>query len=87
MARYPRCDPSLSIVPVFDCLVGLSRHVQYGEQHAVLAIPSGNVLEGKIKPTKLRLVQAWIEIHRDELMADWRLAVDGQKVFKIAPLR
>jgi hypothetical protein len=41
----------------------------------------------RIKPAKLRLVQAWIEIHRDDLMADWKLAVEGQKVFKIQPLR
>ena len=33
-----------------------------------------------------RLVQAWIEIHRDELQADWSLAVQGQPVFKIDPL-
>jgi len=62
-------------------------HVQYGEQEAVIAIPKGNLLEGKIKPAKLKLVQAWIEIHQDDLMADWKLAVDGQKVFKIDPLR
>ncbi|MBI1869691.1 MAG: DUF4160 domain-containing protein [Chlamydiae bacterium] len=62
-------------------------HVQYGEQYAVIAIPSGNVLEGKIKAAKLKLVQAWIEIHRDSIMADWKLAVEGQKVFKINPLR
>lgn len=62
-------------------------HIQYGEQHAVVAIPSGVLLEGRMKSPKLRLLQAWIEIHRDELMADWKLAVEGQKVFKIDPLR
>jgi hypothetical protein len=30
---------------------------------------------------------AWIELHRDELMADWELAVSGQHPFKIDPLR
>ena len=62
-------------------------HVQYGEQHAVIAIPSGNLLTGKIKSAKLKLVQAWVEIHQDELMADWKLAAEGQKVFRIEPLR
>jgi hypothetical protein len=32
-------------------------------------------------------VQAWIEIHQDELMVDWELAVNGQQVFKIDPLK
>ncbi|MDD4906127.1 MAG: hypothetical protein PHD39_08225 [Methylobacter tundripaludum] len=30
--------------------------------------------------------QAWIELHRDELMADWELAVIGENPYKIAPL-
>ena len=62
-------------------------HVQYNDQSVVVAIPSGRVLEGKVKSTKLKLVQAWVEIHQEELMADWKLAVEGQKVFKINPLR
>jgi len=45
------------------------------------------VLEGKINSKKLRLVQAWIEIHQEELMADWELASQGQTVFKIDPLK
>ena len=51
------------------------------------AIPDGEVLEGSLPRGKLRLVQAWIEIHQDELMADWQLAVSGQQPFKIEPLR
>jgi hypothetical protein len=62
-------------------------HVRYQEQEAVIAIPSGEVLEGELKPNKLKLIQAWIEIHQDELMADWELASQGQSIFKIDPLR
>jgi hypothetical protein len=59
----------------------------YAEESAVLAIPSGDVLKGSIKPSRLKLVQAWIEIHQEELLADWRLAVNGEKVFRIEPLK
>jgi hypothetical protein len=38
-------------------------------------------------PNKLRLVQAWIEILREDLAANWELAVNGQTPFAIAPLR
>jgi hypothetical protein len=62
-------------------------HVQYSDEEAVISIPDGDVLEGSIKAAKLKLVQAWIEIHQDELMADWKLAVNGQQVFKIDPLK
>ncbi len=62
-------------------------HVQYSDEEAVISIPDGAVLEGTLKSAKLKLVQAWIEIHHEELMADWRLAVNGQAVFKIDPLK
>jgi hypothetical protein len=62
-------------------------HVKYQEQEVVLQIPDGNVLEGKLRNDKLKLVLAWIEIHKDELMADWELASNGEKLFQIDPLR
>ena len=40
-------------------------HVRYQDDEVVLAIPDGEVLEGAMPPGKLRLVLAWIEIHRD----------------------
>jgi hypothetical protein len=33
------------------------------------------------------MVQAWVEIHRDELMADWELAIVGEQIYKIDPLK
>jgi hypothetical protein len=62
-------------------------HVSYQGREAVIAIPSGDLLDGDIKQNKLRLVQAWIEIHKDDLMADWELASKGEAIFKIEPLR
>lgn len=62
-------------------------HVQYSDEEAVISIPDGTVIEGSIKSSKLKLVQAWVEIHQDELMADWRLATNGQSLFKIEPLK
>ena len=62
-------------------------HVKYQKYEAVISIPDGAVLEGKLPQAKLRLVLAWVEIHRDELVADWRLAASGQQPFKIDPLR
>ena len=62
-------------------------HVKYQDDEAVVAIPEGEVLDGSIPPAKLRLVMAWVEIHKDELMADWDLAVSGQQPYKIEPLR
>jgi hypothetical protein len=52
-----------------------------------LAIEDGCVLDGSFPPKQLKLVQAWIEIHKDELMVDWELAVNGEEPFRIAPLQ
>ena len=62
-------------------------HVKYQEQEVVLRIPEGDVLEGQLRNDKLRLVLAWMEIHKDELIADWELASNGEKIFQIEPLR
>jgi hypothetical protein len=62
-------------------------HIKYQKNEAVISIPNGELLDGKLPPAKMRLVLAWIEIHKDELMADWDLAVSGQQPFKIDPLR
>ncbi len=62
-------------------------HAKYQGQDASVSIVAGEVLAGEIPQAKLRLVQAWIEIHRDALLADWELAVSGQTPFPIDPLR
>lgn len=62
-------------------------HAQYGEHEAIVAIDDGEILEGYLPKPKMKLVQAWIEIHREDLMADWQLAVTGQQPFKIEPLK
>jgi shikimate kinase len=62
-------------------------HVKYQEQEAVISIPEGNLLEGELKTNKMKLLQAWIEIHQEELMADWELASQGETIFKIEPLK
>lgn len=62
-------------------------YVKYQDQEVVICLPNGQVLEGSFPPAKLKLLVAWIEIHKDELMADWDLAVQGQPLFKIDPLK
>lgn len=62
-------------------------HVKYNDQNAVYSIPDGNLLEGTIPPAKEKLVLAWIELRKEDLMADWQLAVAGQAIFKIDPLK
>jgi hypothetical protein len=52
-----------------------------------VAFEDGLVLAGFLPPKQLKMVQAWIEIHKDELFADWELAIAGEQPFRIAPLQ
>lgn len=61
-------------------------HARYGEFEASIGIEEGEVLAGELPRKQLRLVQAWIELRRDELMAGWELAASGENPCKIAPL-
>jgi hypothetical protein len=53
----------------------------------VIRIPGGELIEGELPVGKNKLVQAWLEIHKEELMADWELASNGINVFQIDPLK
>ena len=62
-------------------------HAHYAEESAVIAIEDGELLSGHLPKKKMKLIQAWIEIHQEELMANWKLAIAGQSLFQIEPLR
>jgi len=62
-------------------------HVKYQQFEAIFKIPDGDLLDGNLPAGKIKLILAWIEIHKDELMADWELASSGQRVFTIDPLK
>jgi Domain of unknown function (DUF4160) len=67
--------------------INLIFHAKYQDNEVIVAIPDGEVLEGSIPNAKMKLLLAWIEIHQDELMANWELAISGQQLYKIEPLR
>ncbi|WP_027360795.1 DUF4160 domain-containing protein [Desulforegula conservatrix] len=61
-------------------------HAEYQGQVAVYSITDGTVLAGELPVKKHKLVVAWIEIHQEDLIADWQLAVNGKKPFPIRGL-
>lgn len=61
-------------------------HADYQGEVAVYSILDGIPLAGELPPGKHKLVVAWIEIHREDLLADWNLAVNGKTPFPIKGL-
>ena len=62
-------------------------HVYYQDYTATFGLDQGDILTGDLPSRQSKMVQAWIEIHKDELFADWELCQNGEKPFKIDPLK
>ncbi len=61
-------------------------HAKYGGHRASYAIDDLRLLEGTLPPRVTGLVLEWASLHREELMADWNLAMDKKPLRPIEPL-
>ena len=61
-------------------------HAEYQGEEVVVSL-EGDALEGGIPKKKQSLVVAWVNIHYDELLANWNLLEKGEKTFTIEPLK
>ena len=62
-------------------------HAYYQNHQAVFAIDTLEILGGSLPQKERRLVEAWAELHRGELMENWQRLQSGQLPYKVAPLR
>lgn len=60
-------------------------HAFYGDFEIEVSIEDG-VVTGKFPKRALRHVLDWYDLHKVELLADWRLASQRKPLKKIAPL-
>lgn len=60
-------------------------HARYNEYKATYDF-EGNVLNGELPKKQSKLVEAWIIIHKEELITLWNIMKDEGKFFKIKPL-
>ena len=62
-------------------------HAYYQEHVAVLSVSPVALVSGSLPQRQQRLVEAWAELHQDELLTDWNLLLAGRRPTPIAPLR
>ncbi len=62
-------------------------HARYGGHKTTIRIADFAVLEGYLPPRALGLVMEWAEIHKDELLKDWELAIEKRPLILIEPLK
>ncbi|MDR0416557.1 MAG: DUF4160 domain-containing protein [Propionibacteriaceae bacterium] len=60
-------------------------HAYYGGHNASVGL-DGELLAGDMPLKQLRMVQAWIAIHEDELYRAWTRALRHEPAQPIAPL-
>ena len=78
---------------MFKCCVIRKEHnpphinAIYQKFKAIFDIKTAEKIDGKLPRDKEKLVSAWIILHKDELMANWELAQNGELPFNIDPLK
>ncbi|MFT6331714.1 MAG: hypothetical protein ACJAW3_000031 [Lentimonas sp.] len=60
-------------------------HAEYGKYSISVEIKTG-VVKGHFPKRALRAVLDWFDEHKEELLKDWQLAVEGKPLNKIKPL-
>ena len=62
-------------------------HAYYQDSVAVYALEQIELLAGELPQRQQRLVEAWAELHQQELQEDWQRLQSGQLPNKIDPLQ
>ena len=61
-------------------------HAYWQDQVAVISIQPVDVIAGALPTRQRRLVEAWAELHQQELLDDWSRLQHGQAPVPIDPL-
>ncbi len=62
-------------------------HAYYQEHKAIINIDTCELIDGELPKKQLKLVTAWAELRKEELQANWKLAMNNELPFKIKPLK
>ena len=60
-------------------------HAAYQGYNAVFNM-EGELTDGDMQKKQMKIIAARAELHKDELLANWELAISEQPLYKIAPL-
>lgn len=61
-------------------------HVQYAEYRAAFDL-NGNMLSGDMPSKQKKLIEAWIEMRKEDLTTLWNILQKGNNGFSIEPLK
>ena len=61
-------------------------HAYYQDEVLVVGVDPIEIIAGHLPRRQRRLVEAWAELHQEELMADWERLQSGEVPLPIPPL-
>jgi hypothetical protein len=74
------------IIRMYSEPSGVHNEPHFQGQAAVFTITDISLIAGALPRRQQRLVEAWAELHQEELLADWQLLLEGHKAAPIKPL-
>ena len=61
-------------------------HAYYQDQVGIYSLDTLELIGGSLPRRQQRLVEAWAELHQQELLADWQRLQQGKRPLPIRPL-
>ena len=61
-------------------------HAEYAGNSVIIDIDEAVVIKGVFPGRQLKLVLAWCELHKEELLKNWDSAKDNKEIVKVEPL-
>lgn len=62
-------------------------HASYAGSTVLIDIINGCVLKGSLPSKQVKLILAWCEIHKEELLINWELSKSSGEILSIEPLK
>ena len=62
-------------------------HAYYQEEVGIFSVDPVDMIAGSLPRRQKRLVEAWAELHQNELMSDWNILQQGKPPRPIEPLK
>lgn len=62
-------------------------HAYYQEGEAIYGLDEIELINGELPRRQQRLVEAWAELHQEELLVNWQRLQSGELPEKVEPLR
>ena len=60
-------------------------HAFYQDYKATFDM-DGELVKGEMPKKQMKLISAWTELHKEELLANWEFAMNEEPLYKIDPL-